>query len=151
MDSKEDLYCILYISTMKIQQSKEEIKEMLKLFQKRNNENGISGLMLYHDRNVIQCIEGNKENLYRLYNNISNDKRHYNIIKIIDKNITTRNFINWDLNFKELNYNEFVKMSLDKLTLLDISKYHTNPDNLCNKKIKIFFKQFLDSFTYKYI
>lgn len=133
---------------MKIEYSQEEdIKEMLKLFQENNKKNNISGLMLYNERNVIQYIEGNNEELYRLYNNIENDRRHYNIIKIIDEKIIKRNFLNWDMNFKELNYNEFVKVSLDKLTLLDISKYHTKPDDLCNKKIKIFFKQFLDSFT----
>jgi len=151
INKTEDLYCILYISTMKIEYSKEEIKEMLKLFQERNNENRISGLMLYHDRNVIQYIEGNKEELYKIYNNIENDRRHYNVIKIINEKIIKRNFIEWDMNFKEISYNEFVKVSLDKLTLLDITRYNTNRDNLCNKKIKLFFKQFLDSFTYKYI
>lgn len=151
MDKIKDLYCILYISTMKIDYSKENIEEMLKLFKENNKNNNISGLMLYNERNVIQYIEGNNEELYRLYNNIENDRRHYNIIKIIDEKIIKRNFLNWGMNFKELSYNEFVKVSLDKLTLLDISKYHTKPDHLCNKKIKIFFEQFLDSFTYKYI
>lgn len=69
------------------------------------------------------------------------------ILKIIDEKIIKRNFIDWDLNFKELSYTEFLKVSLDKLTLLDISRYHTTSDDLCNKKIKLFFKQFLDSFT----
>jgi hypothetical protein len=124
---------------MKIQDSKEEIIDMLKLFQEKNNINGISGLMLYHDRNIIQYIEGNKEELYRLYNNISNDKRHNNIIEIMNESIVKRNFVNWDLGFKEISYNEFVKLSLDKLLFSDKA--------FQNKKIKIFFKQFLDSFT----
>lgn len=54
MDKEEviDLHCILYISTMKIEYSKEEIKSMLKLFKENNKKNGISGLMLYNERNV---------------------------------------------------------------------------------------------------
>lgn len=134
---KEDLYCILYISTMKRHHTKEEIQGMLKLFQENNKKNNISGLMLYYEKNVIQYIEGNKEDLYRLYNNIENDKRHYHVIKIIDKEINKRNFIDWNLGYKELTYNEFIKFSLNNLEFID------------NKKIFIFFKQFLDSFTYK--
>lgn len=140
MNKIEDLYCILYISTMKEDYSKEQIIDMLKLFQEKNNKNGISGLMLYHEKNVIQYLEGDKEDLYRLYNNIENDCRHYHIIKIMDEKITKRNFVNWDLGFKELSFNEFLKFSLDKLLFTN-----TNT-NINRKKIKLFFKQFIDSF-----
>jgi len=128
-----DLYCILYISRMKKENSKEYIKEMLKLFREKNRENNISGLMLYYEGNIIQYIEGNKKELYSLYNNINNDPSHYNITKVIDESIINRNFMNWDMCFKELNHDEFVKLSLDKL-------------KLNNKRINTFFEQFLITF-----
>jgi len=138
-DETEDLHCILYISTMEIDYSK-NIKSMLKLFQKNNKENNISGLMLYCESNIIQYIEGDKKDLYSLYNKIENDNRHYNIIKIMDERIIKRNFVNWELGFKELSYIEFKNFSLDQLILIN------NNFDLNQKKIKIFFKQFLSSF-----
>ena len=132
-DTDIDLYCILYISRMKKENSKEYIKEMLKLFRGKNKENNISGLMLYYEGNIIQYIEGNKKELYSLYNNIKNDVSHNNITKVIDESIIKRNFVNWDMCFKELSHDEFVKLSLDKL-------------KFDNKRINTFFEQFLITF-----
>lgn len=134
MSIVKDLHCVLYISTMEVEYSKDDIKDMLKLFQERNKKNNISGLMLNYEKNIIQYIEGKKEDVYRLYNNIKNDIRHYNIIKVIDETITSRNFIDWEMGFQELSYNEFVSFSLDKL-------------KSDNKKVNIFFEQFLVSFA----
>lgn len=128
-----DLYCLLYISRMKENYSKERIEDMLKLFQRGNKKYNISGLMLYYEGNIIQYIEGNKKDLYILYNNITNDIRHYNITKVIDESIMTRNFKDWSMGFKELNHDEFVNFSLDKL-------------KFDNKRINIFFEQFLITF-----
>lgn len=144
-DEKKELYTILYISTMKTEYSKEGIEDMLKKYRKNNSKNNISGLMLYYEKNIIQCIEGHKQDVDKLYTFIKSDKRHYNVIKVFDEKICTRYFKNWDMGFKYLNcdkdfkslsYDEFKKESLDKLEF----------DSLHQKKIKVFFKQFLDSF-----
>lgn len=127
-----DLHSILYISNMEKEYSKKETIDMLKLFRQGNKKNNISGLMLYYERNIIQYIEGNKKDVYKLYNSIRKDIRHYNIIKVMDECITDRLFRNWDMNFKELSHNEFIECSLDKL-------------KLDNRKVSIFFKQFLGS------
>lgn len=134
MNTNKDLHCVLYISSMEVEYSKDDIKSMLKLFQERNKTNNISGLMLYYERNIIQYIEGSKQDVYKLYNNIKNDIRHYNIIKMVDESISSRNFIDWDMGFKELSYDEFIRFSVDKL-------------NFDNNKIKVFFEQFIESFA----
>jgi hypothetical protein len=133
-----DLYCLLYISRMKEEYNKEDIEYMLNLFREKNKENGISGLMLYYEGNIIQYIEGNKKDVYILYNNIKNDIRHYNITKVVDESVIKRNFVNWQMGFKELNQDElshtkFIDFSLDKL-------------KFDNKKINLFFEQFLITF-----
>ena len=135
---EENLYTILYISTINKDYA-DRLPDILTKFREMNSKNNITGLILYYDGNIIQCIEGIKENVHCLYNNICNDPRHFNIIKLIDEKITARNFLDWDLGFKEITYKEFLKFSLDKL----VSAYD-------NKKIKIFFQQFLNSFVYVY-
>lgn len=146
LKKEEDLYAILYISTMKIDYSKEAIKDMLTTFKQYNNKNNISGLLLFYEKNIIQCIEGYKEDLDRLYNNIKNDIRHYNIIKVIDEKIVSRNFSDWDMGFKYLSDNEIFKyLSYDEFVELSFEKL--NSGDLHNRKIKIFFKQFLNSFV----
>jgi len=128
-----DLHCLLYISRMKKEYTKEDLKDMLNLFRENNKKYNISGLMLYYDENIIQYIEGDKKDIYILYNNIMNDIKHYNITKVIDESITRRNFVDWDMGFKEIDKNQFLDFSLDKL-------------KLNNKRINIFFEQFLITF-----
>jgi len=141
LDKIEDLYCILYVSTSKINC----IKDELELFQQKNRKNNISGLMLYYEGNIIQYIEGNKKELYNLYNKIKIDSRHHNIIKVMDEKIIKRNFVSWDMGFKELSYIEFKNFSLDKLMSID------NNFDIGNKKVNILFVQFIESFSSKYI
>jgi len=141
LDKIEDLYCILYVSTSKINC----IKDELELFQQKNRKNNISGLMLYYEGNIIQYIEGNKKELYNLYNKIKIDSRHHNIIKVMDEKIIKRNFVSWDMGFKELSYIEFKNFSLDKLMSIN------NNFDIGNKKVNILFVQFIESFSFKYI
>jgi len=128
-----DLHCLLYVSRMKKEYSKEDLKDMLNRFRENNKTYNISGLMLYYDGNIIQYIEGDKKNVYILYNNIKNDIKHYNITKVVDESITRRNFVDWDMGFKEIDKNQFMDFSLHKL-------------KLNNKRINTFFEQFLITF-----
>ena len=128
-----DLHIILYMSTMREDYSDERMEILLEEFTRDNKKNNITGFMLYYERNIIQCIEGRKEDIYRLYDNIENDPRHFLIIKLMDERISKRNFIDWDLAFKKITYEQFESFSLNKLT--------------SNKKVRVFFKQFLTSFS----
>lgn len=52
-----------------------------------NNEDDITGILLFSEGNFFQVLEGKKEKVLALYEKIKLDDRHRNIIKILSREI----------------------------------------------------------------
>lgn len=122
---------IVYVSYMIKKYTVEEMNEFLYEYRKNNEIHGITGLMLHKDGNIIQLIEGKEDDVLQLYNNISNDKRHIRIIKLLQKKIKKRMFGDWKMSF--INYdnntektNAFSRFLLDtENNICDDDKIHS--------------------------
>lgn len=79
-----------------------DVKEILKKAKENNRTKNITGVLLYLDKNFIQVLEGEKEDVIKLYQKISLDSRHKNVIKVIEGNIPHRQFDKWDMGFVEI-------------------------------------------------
>lgn len=101
------LLSVLYISYMKKKYDKEELDELMSKFYLNNLKYDISGLLLYSERNVIQYIEGEKDNIEKLYDNIKNDTIHKLVFLLHKKEIQKRLFTEWKANVKYIEYNKF--------------------------------------------
>jgi len=107
---------ITYISYMP-NYTNEDLLLLIDIFQQNNLLYNITGILLYNQGNVIQYIEGDKEHVTKLFNNILNDNRHIQIIKLLQNKITVRNFPNWTMSFIECNntyksyFNNFMNSS----------------------------------------
>ena len=101
------LLSVLYISYMKKEYDKEELDELMSKFYLNNLKYDISGLMLYSERNIIQYIEGEKDKIENLYNNIENDTIHKNVFLLHKKEIQQRLFTEWKANVNYIEYNKF--------------------------------------------
>ena len=53
--------------------------------QKKNVSMGISGIIMYSDGNFFQIIEGEEQEVKKVFNKVQQDPRHYNLIKLVDK------------------------------------------------------------------
>ncbi|WP_231896427.1 BLUF domain-containing protein [Gramella sp. MAR_2010_147] len=60
-------YAISYVSTAIRNLNDQEIKNILASSEKSNNENNITGLLLFSEGNFFQIIEGRKEDINELY------------------------------------------------------------------------------------
>lgn len=76
-------YAISYVSTASQQLTRSDIENLLRKSEKRNNQEDITGLLLYSEGNFFQIIEGEESKVKELYRTIEKDKRHFNIIKIL--------------------------------------------------------------------
>jgi hypothetical protein len=92
---------------MKKEYDKEELDELMSKFYLNNLKYDISGLLLYSERNVIQYIEGEKDNIEKLYDNIKNDTRHKSVFLLHKKEIQQRLFTEWNANVNYIEYNKF--------------------------------------------
>ncbi len=82
-------YAISYVSSAIEDLYDEEVDIILHQTKTYNNENDITGLLVYSEGNFFQLIEGEKKVVNDLYNRkIVKDPRHNNIVKFLEKEIT---------------------------------------------------------------
>lgn len=82
MSGKSELiFQLTYHSKSKIcpHDAKEAISNILRVAQKRNRENGVTGALILHQDRFAQIIEGAQESVEALFDEILNDTRHKEI------------------------------------------------------------------------
>ncbi len=86
-------YAICYVSTANQDISSSEIVEILQQTESRNNQHGINGMLVYSEGTFLEVIEGEKKMIKELFESISVDKRHKNLIVIFEKDINKKLFL----------------------------------------------------------
>lgn len=99
----DQLQQIVYISSAEHPFTDEEFAEMLAAIRKNNEQNGVTGMLLYKDGDFIQVIEGEEPVLTPLFKKICQDKRHYSIVEMMRKPIVERQFKEWSMGFHHIN------------------------------------------------
>lgn len=59
-------------------------------------------MLLYHDGNFLQALEGEKTDVYPLFDKITSDPRHQNVVKLFDRPLPERVFGEWSMAFRTL-------------------------------------------------
>lgn len=130
---------IIYLSTGVTIFSDFEINDLLNVSRINNAKNGITGLLLYSDGNFLQIIEGENEMIDQLYINICKDRRHKNIINVVNKSIQERSFSNWEMGFSVVDIN-FLNNNPE------INPFKIKTINTLDSVINSFIHTFLQSF-----
>ena len=102
-----DLVSVLYVSSMCIVYTDIEMAYIVEKFQKANKLHNITGMLVYSNGNVMQYIEGSKNDIENLYKNIKSDPMHTNIITLLYENTESRIFPDWCLNYKVIKEDKF--------------------------------------------
>ncbi|BAX82537.1 BLUF domain-containing protein [Labilibaculum antarcticum] len=97
-----DLIHIVYLSYSSKELSERELNDLLATIRRKNEIQNITGLLLYNDEAFIQVIEGDRENIHRVFDLISKDSRHTNVLKILEEPITKRAFPDWSMGFRKV-------------------------------------------------
>ena len=80
----------IYASRAVTDFSKDDIVNLLSKARKKNASLGITGMLLYDNGSFFQILEGEEAVLDQLFNEITADKRHHQIAKIISEAINVR-------------------------------------------------------------
>lgn len=92
---------IAYLSSTPELLSSDTVAEILIKSRFNNERDGITGLLVYRDGSVLQFLEGEPESVNRLFNRISADTRHRQVIRLYEKHISQREFPEWTMGFTE--------------------------------------------------
>jgi Sensors of blue-light using FAD len=81
----------------------------------RNAAKGITGVLIYSNTMILQLLEGGREQVSALYNRISQDKRHSDVMILSFEDIEQRRFSDWSMG----------KVNLSKVNSSLLLKYST--------------------------
>ncbi len=93
------LYEMLYVSYAPNGMDRDALLALLKVARENNAKHGITGLLAYHQRELMQLIEGERADVEQLFSNIVNDSRHQQVKKLHEGTISARGFSEWRMGF----------------------------------------------------
>ncbi|GAB3223246.1 BLUF domain-containing protein [Hymenobacter seoulensis] len=105
------MHHLIYSSTATHPFTDNELQELLTYARLHNAQQNITGLLLYHNREFMQLLEGNEADIKALYDRISEDSRHTSVVKIADKHVEHRSFPDWSMAFVPLEAEQFAQLA----------------------------------------
>jgi hypothetical protein len=140
-------FCITYISKATKELTDRELASILEESISWNADHQITGMLLYmrsdllnhKEGRFIQALEGREADVKEIFGKIHDDKRHFEVTKLGESVLTARNFKSWEMGFKSIYADEYLKLpghfELDE----DFLKY--NPADFFNPALSLL-KQF---------
>jgi hypothetical protein len=108
--TNEDLLQLVYVSSAVEPWTDRELVEGLAKFRANNVRNGITGMLLYHEGNFMQVIEGPGAAIQRLRKTIAADPRHHGFICLLERKISGREFSGWSMGFQRVTTTELASL-----------------------------------------
>ena len=123
------MFRLVYVSTATHLFSQAELVDLLAQARVKNQRLGVTGMLLYHDGNFMQVLEGEEAVVRELFACIERDPRHHGSIVLLEEHVDrqhpdheTRVFADWSMGFRNLadadiqtveGINDFLNVSLN--------------------------------------
>ena len=127
------IHAIAYVSTSKERSiAPETIDGLLADAREFNLSCGVTGVLLHHDGNFFQYIEGPPEAVKLVYNRILESKSHHGIVEMLNSEVEQRHFSTWAMGFSEATQTELQQISQSTWSeqIRQISNLPTNSPGL---------------------
>lgn len=90
---------LIYASRLTAPMTKADVQQILAASQLHNSEHGITGYLCVSPTHALQCLEGVRDAVNRLYNHIAADQRHSEVTLLRYVEPWRRLFPVWDMGF----------------------------------------------------
>ncbi len=121
---------IIYCSQATDDVTPDELITLLELARHKNEQVGLTGMLLYSSQSFLQVLEGEPEALADVYVRIAADPRHTHLRLLMDAEIPMRLFPDWTMGFEHVD-DEDLAEDLDGFT--PATEYPlVNPDLITN-------------------
>lgn len=91
------VFQLFYKSTSAKGMVQQDLDNIITTAVKRNSKFSITGCLVYFDKEFYQILEGNREDVLLLYEDIKKDKRHYDVTLISTEPTQYRIFSKWHM------------------------------------------------------
>lgn len=90
---------IVYVSRARDGLSDREIGAILNTSQSNNDERFVTGFLAHNGDGFMQILEGPREEVVGIYQQILSDDRHHSVQQLIGEDIKSRAFPCWSMNY----------------------------------------------------
>jgi len=104
------LYNLVYVSAASRPFEESGLLELLEEARVANSRFEITGMLLFRDGAFMQALEGPKDAVLRLFDNIRRDKRHECVVVLYEGPLESRLFPDWSMGFKSPSEEEMAKV-----------------------------------------
>lgn len=88
---------LIYTSVPTHDFSPDDISIILETARHNNRECSVTGLLYFNHRYFLQCLEGSRSNINKIYQRILNDNRHQDPLLLDYREIEIRDFPEWEM------------------------------------------------------
>ena len=106
----KNLSYLIYISSAVELMNDEQLKDLLTISRRNNEQKNITGMLLYGEGSFIQVLEGGHDAIEATFDIIKKDPRHKNITRILGGDLSKRNFPDWKMGFMSIKRDELAKL-----------------------------------------
>lgn len=106
-----NLSYLIYVSIQSRSLTQTDLNDILDVCSKNNLDKQITGMLLYVEGRFFQVLEGEENEINKLFENISKDKRHGNVTIVAKGQLDQRIFKDWSMRFNSISEVEFTSIS----------------------------------------
>ena len=96
------MFRLVYVSSALKPFGQDELLDLLVKARSKNNQQHITGILLYKDGNFLQVLEGEESAVRELFATIENDPRHRGTIVLMEDEDESPLFSQWSMGFRNL-------------------------------------------------
>ncbi|WP_367846661.1 BLUF domain-containing protein [Rhodoferax sp. WC2427] len=105
------LLSLVYVSSARLPLGEPALEQLLCKARDRNQQNALTGVLLYNGGNFMQYLEGPAPALQETYRRIARDPLHENVIELLLEPIAERSYSRWDMGFARPTGSEMLALS----------------------------------------
>ncbi len=90
---------LVYISHSVEFETKDSLNELLSISRRNNTQQQLSGMLLYHNHQFFQVLEGPEHKVLSAFERIKKDPRHRACRKMLIEKIDQREFSHWSMGY----------------------------------------------------
>lgn len=117
---------LIYASQVASTMQAQDVQAILITARRRNAEDKITGMLCHGNNRFVQCVEGNRDVINKLYERLIKDTRHDQLVLLDYSPIFWRSFDNWSMGF----------VSLREADIQGIVRKITRSDNFFPERLK---------------
>jgi hypothetical protein len=111
---------LCYASTATRELSRNDLLEILTYARKRNAEDAITGLLLFHGGHFLQVLEGDAEKVRACFKRICDDNRHTQITLLFEELVSPAQYPDWSIGFQSLDGSEWMEFPVEDESKRDL-------------------------------